>query len=911
MAPQRDHRERIIKAGSAECQRLCRKPDAQLKFLVDEERLTLAQIWDVPDHIKSVERLRREADAVQREREYEWRKFCVRREFSALNSKVRHRLGASTRAVRLATSPYQLPSYSLALRDKGGRLFPFMRTSYSKASTAKAGRGRQLVLYQTDGAYILPDGSLAVASNVGDTPEEMAEAFNQIELVNRSAAKNAKIVHHMIIQSLFELSPEEQFAMAMRYCEQTFAKQGLPYVLAMHPPDPDGDRRNWHFHISFSYRPMQRTGPGEWNIDRFLRTDLDTPEGWKQMRFLLAEELNHTCEKHGLAKRYTHLSYAASGLDYIPQEHLGPGLNAKVRRGEIVGVNARNHRRVACNEVRHAVRTFKAALLAQTAHCRRAAAEQLNVVKMAAAVAASRPAASTPSMLRSVTMPSSLQTGIHSGGQANDDRSHQTRSASFGFMTKLTVPPASLNRDPMQAAPASLSATLVSSPPQLLDRQLSAGTIRQVALHIPTLPSKLANPLSDIQNVRVKISMPSLPARLEPKPKAKHNARAVRRPIQLPKPPVANCAPSRSSTIWRLVMPTVLPKSLANPVAKWPTKSFADLTSNLRLPSSLGTRVSRSDLSAIVKFGALPKLPSALSTGYTLEASERSPKTDLNSAVSAPRMVGEPATGARNELSSGAPKPGTSSASKLNQDDRGEHHDDLHLTQAASASDPADNLGADLRRVVAEQDDDEDEVQIAGTTKPDQTAPNEQRRLDLEAIFRRLDKARAQLSQQTDEDLPPTRAISGDAAIKRSPSGEPIAQEAAADFNPEQHRATGSAANANTGHTLRHDQNVRAGFKVSDKVAAAMRKATAVSSGNPLVRGLDPAIDRWMEADGRNDRDERRRLAAVIEASPAAKAKVRRLDRHVQVRFERDWEQNRISRIRRGIGRDGRNITDE
>ena len=48
-------------------------------------------------------------------------------------------------------------------------------------------------------------------------------------------------------------------------------------------------------------------------------------------------------------KRYTHLSYAAIGMDYLPQVHLGAGLTAKVRRGEEVALNELNRLTVARN----------------------------------------------------------------------------------------------------------------------------------------------------------------------------------------------------------------------------------------------------------------------------------------------------------------------------------------------------------------------------------------------------------------------------------------------------------------------------------------------------------------------------------------------------------------------------------
>lgn len=101
--------------------------------------------------------------------------------------------------------------------------------------------------------------------------------------------------------------------MLLRYCEQVFGSQDLPYSVCLHPPSEDGDQRNWHAHVVFSYRPMVRADEADWQIGRALRSDLDCPEQWTRMRFLLAEELNYTCEMHGVNKCYTHLSYAAAG----------------------------------------------------------------------------------------------------------------------------------------------------------------------------------------------------------------------------------------------------------------------------------------------------------------------------------------------------------------------------------------------------------------------------------------------------------------------------------------------------------------------------------------------------------------------------------------------------------------------
>lgn len=171
----------------------------------------------------------------------------------------------------------------------------------------------------------------------------------------------------MIVQLEHGLTPEEQFATLRRYCEDVFGRQGLPYVVVLHPPSEEGDQRNWHAHIMFSFRPVTRTAPYEWEFRQHLRTDLDTPEQFGRLRKLWADHLNFACEKEGLDKRFTHLSYAAAGLDVVPQHHLGEALNAKVRRGERVELNEINKRIVRRNLFKRALREAGSAMTAVAA----------------------------------------------------------------------------------------------------------------------------------------------------------------------------------------------------------------------------------------------------------------------------------------------------------------------------------------------------------------------------------------------------------------------------------------------------------------------------------------------------------------------------------------------------------------
>lgn len=384
----RDHHRRLVEAGSAEQKRLCRKPDGMLSRGISMEREIRQSAWAEAQHIKAVRRLEREAAERQRERERS--SYWFRVKSSVLwgdNGKGTRRTSAPHRAIRSASTRGALPSYGFAIRDKAGKLFVFQRIRYSSAANSKQGRARELVNYGIDGAHVFEDGSPAFSSNVGKSREEAGEAFDQIELINRTSARNAKTVFHAIMQSCHDLAPEEQFEMARSYCEYAFGSQDLPYSLALHPPSEDGDRRNWHVHVVFSFRPMVHTGEGEWEVGRFLRTDLDNPEQFKRLRFLWAEEMNQACARAGIAKRYTHLSYQAAGVDFIPQEHLGPALTAKARRGETVRKNMRNMQAVARNSARHAVRETRMALRTSVAAVLEHTREQLEVARLAASVA--------------------------------------------------------------------------------------------------------------------------------------------------------------------------------------------------------------------------------------------------------------------------------------------------------------------------------------------------------------------------------------------------------------------------------------------------------------------------------------------------------------------------------------------
>ena len=486
--------------------RISRNPWLRLELQAQQERQRAA--WSEAQHVKSIQRLEREAEIRQRGRDRDLFWFRTKARNWGEEQRKGYKSSSSSRAVRIGTSRGWMPRYSTPVRTSDGLLFPFQRTVYRNAKTSKLGAAKDLVRYGAEGAHEFESGALAFFSSVGLTVEEAAEAFDQLERVNRSAAGNAKVVHHMIIQSLHELSPEKQWAMLLRYCEQVFSSQDLPYSVCLHPPSEDGDQRNWHAHVVFSYRPMVRTDQAEWQIGRALRSDLDCPEQWTRMRFLLAEELNHTCEMYGVNKRYTHLSYAAAGMDYIPQVHLGAGLIAKVRRGEKVAMNEQNHGAVARNSALQCVRELRRALQATVANVLEYVRKERDADL--AAISVSRPGSmqsATSIDIRGITLPSTPELLSKHGGlredviPANDTEAVSGRSSNLP--AEVIVPKLP---DPLPVADSSIGTgfDLELFPPVKLPEPPSNPAIEPeiVAHTAPVVPQPLAAD-ADVESVGI------------------------------------------------------------------------------------------------------------------------------------------------------------------------------------------------------------------------------------------------------------------------------------------------------------------------------------------------------------------------------------------------------------------------
>lgn len=380
-----------------------KKLDAASRAL--ERRANLAMDKAIRDGDRETARAIRRLRKLEREAERSIARFFRRRIRTAipLTRKIKHAKPKARQQI-WPSSSRALPKYDGPIRDRFNRRGVFFRARYYSSRTAKPGVSKRVTIYIYKGAALDENGEPLVRMNVGASIEEAVCGFDHLEQVNRSAQKNAKLLNHAVLAMDYRWTPEQMLEVGERWAEERFDRYGLPYVVSLHEPPPEGDERNWHLHVIWSWRPMERVGDHEWLVGESLRSELDGAQGMWVLRERFAALMTEMSFEAGNADVYTALSYAARGLPVETQIHLDEGRTRRARAGELVEANEENHDRV----VRSKAALADDALRREDARLARLQALERRVAaRFAKAIAASsvpqifvRPAAITATLKR-------------------------------------------------------------------------------------------------------------------------------------------------------------------------------------------------------------------------------------------------------------------------------------------------------------------------------------------------------------------------------------------------------------------------------------------------------------------------------------------------------------------------------
>lgn len=145
--------------------------------------------------------------------------------------------------------------------------------------------------------------------------------------------KNSQTARHIDAALPVEISRSEQIDLVRNFCNQCFISKGMCVDFAIH----DKGDGNPHVHILLTTRKVDESGftqkERSWNDKSLLLK-------WRK---LWADWCNH--KLYFVSKeRIDHRSYAAQGIDKIPQKHLGAAACAIEKKGYRTDKGSYNHR---------------------------------------------------------------------------------------------------------------------------------------------------------------------------------------------------------------------------------------------------------------------------------------------------------------------------------------------------------------------------------------------------------------------------------------------------------------------------------------------------------------------------------------------------------------------------------------
>lgn len=215
----------------------------------------------------------------------------------------------------------------------GTRSVHFAMTARGFASKTgrrwRTGEGERAAQYITR-EEALEGGEAGWWSTIAQDRNELVAFHRASEALERHDRANANVYVTEIVALPASANARQRRHMIRRYCRY-FDERGLPYTVAMHKPDPQGDVRNYHVHIVYSLRPATRLGPYDWRFAVSKVSDVNTPEGIATRRKLVVDAINATLRANGSGQRYTHLSNRARGMA-PPAPKIGQKQNWVIRR---------------------------------------------------------------------------------------------------------------------------------------------------------------------------------------------------------------------------------------------------------------------------------------------------------------------------------------------------------------------------------------------------------------------------------------------------------------------------------------------------------------------------------------------------------------------------------------------------
>ena len=241
-----------------------------------------------------------------------------------------------------------------AFRDRGDRFWRAVADADEKAPALL--RDLATGALSSSNSYVVDAKEAACISAFVIAHADQGPGAGRKPAITIKPGRSGRVQSRLIVELPFGLRSEARLEIVERFCREEFESRHLPYYFALHAPTADNDSRNFHAHILWYERPIERDPElhgAEWDFEIAV-VDHDTKNrktrikypfrqphnrdiaqiGWvKAARIHFAAIVNEVAEREKIATRYDPRTYWSMGIAAAKIQRCKPGAYAMAKRG--------------------------------------------------------------------------------------------------------------------------------------------------------------------------------------------------------------------------------------------------------------------------------------------------------------------------------------------------------------------------------------------------------------------------------------------------------------------------------------------------------------------------------------------------------------------------------------------------
>ena len=157
---------------------------------------------------------------------------------------------------------------------------------------------------------------------------DRSQLWNAVEATEKR--KDAKVAREYELALPAELEAPARRSLTVKFAELLIERYGVAVDVALHPPDAEGDQRNYHAHLLTTTRAMTPDGLGP--KTRQLDVSSTASVEVEALRASWAAIINQALAKAHIPDRVDHRSFERQGKSIEPTVKMGPVITAIERR---------------------------------------------------------------------------------------------------------------------------------------------------------------------------------------------------------------------------------------------------------------------------------------------------------------------------------------------------------------------------------------------------------------------------------------------------------------------------------------------------------------------------------------------------------------------------------------------------